>query len=92
MAGICLIAHTNSSERRRRILAEYAYRVRQRAIRRGDDIDGWRLSRLMRDAATPFEVTTAERRYQRWLRASRSAVGLAGSAITVIGPFSKMVV
>jgi hypothetical protein len=70
MAGIYLIAHTNSFERRRRILAEDAYVVRQRAIRRGDDFEGWHLSRLMRDAATPFEVTTAERQYQRWLRAS----------------------
>jgi len=52
-------------ERRRRILAEDARVVRQRAIRRGDDFEGWHLSRLMRDAATPFEVTTAERQYQR---------------------------
>ena len=51
-------------ERRRRILAEDARVVRQ-AIRRGDDFEGWHLSRLMRDAATPFEVTTAERQYQR---------------------------
>ena len=70
MAGIYLIAHTNSCERRRRILAEDGYVVRQRAISRGDDFEGWHLARLMRDAATPFEVTTAERRYQRWLRAS----------------------
>lgn len=71
MAGIYLIAHTNSLERRRRILAEDAYVVRQRAIRRGNDFEGWHLSRLMRDAATPFEVTTAERQYQRWLRTPR---------------------
>ncbi len=70
MAGIYLIAHTNSLERRRRILAEDAYVVRQRVIRRGDDLEGWHLSQLMRDAATPFEVTTAERKYRRWLRAS----------------------
>jgi hypothetical protein len=70
MAGIYLIAHTNSFERRRRILAEDAYVVRQRAIRRGNDLEGWHLSRLMRDAATPFEVSTAERQYQRWLGAS----------------------
>ena len=70
MAGIYLIAHTNSFERRRRILAEDAHVVRQRAVRRGDDFEGWHLSRLMRDAATPFEVTTAECQYQRWLRAS----------------------
>ena len=71
MVGIYLIAHSNSFERRRRNLAEDAYVVRQRAIRRGDDFEGWHLSRLMRDAATPFEVTTAERQYQRWLRASQ---------------------
>ena len=71
MAGIYLIAHINSFERRRRILAEDAYVVRQRAIRRGNDFEGWHLSRLMRDAATPFEVTTAERQYQRWLRTPR---------------------
>ncbi len=70
MAGIYLIAHTNSLERRRRILAEDAYVVRQRVIRRGDDLEGRHLSQLMRDAATPFEVTTAERKYRRWLRAS----------------------
>jgi len=46
MAGIYLIAHTNSFEGRRRILAEDAYVVRQRAIRRGNDLEGWHLSRL----------------------------------------------
>jgi len=70
MAGIYLIAHINSFDRRRRILAEDAYVVRQRTIRRGNDFEGWHLSRLMRDAATPFEVTTAERQYRRWLGAS----------------------
>jgi hypothetical protein len=70
MAGICLTAHVNSLKRRRRILAEDAYVVRQRAIRRGNDLEGWHLSRLMRDAATPFEVTAAERQYRRWLGAS----------------------
>jgi hypothetical protein len=60
MAGIYLIAHTNSCGRRRQILAEGAYVVRQRAISRGDDFEGWHLARLMRDAATPFEVATAE--------------------------------
>jgi hypothetical protein len=70
MAGIYLISPTNIYERRRRILAEDAYVVRQRAISRGDDFEGWHLSRLMRDATTLFEVTTAERKYLRWLRAS----------------------
>jgi hypothetical protein len=70
MAGIYLIARTNSFERRRRILAADAYVVRQRAIHRGDDFEGWHLSRLMRDAATPFDVTTAEHQYRTWLRAS----------------------
>ena len=49
MAGIYLISPTNIYDRRRRILAEDAYVVRQRAIRRGDDFEGWQLSRSMRD-------------------------------------------
>ena len=70
MAGIYLISPTNIYDRRRRILAEDAHVVRQRAIRRGDDFEGWQLSRSMRDATTLFEVAMAERKYVRWLRAS----------------------
>src|SRR5258705_13323009 len=78
-------AHTNRFGRRRRILAEDAYVVRQRAIRRGNDLEGWHLSRLMRDAATPFEVTTAERRYLRWLRASPLRRGQNGCQTAIDG-------
>ena len=41
--------------------------VRQRAIIRGTDIVGWRLSRLMRDANTDAEVNVAERKFAVWL-------------------------
>jgi len=33
-----------------------AHSVRQRATRDGDDLDGWRLSRLMRDACTTTKL------------------------------------
>jgi hypothetical protein len=69
MAGIFSISHLNIDERRRRRLVQNAYVVRQQSIRRGDDFEGWRLARLMRDAATLFQMTTAERKYLRWLQA-----------------------
>jgi hypothetical protein len=88
MAGIYLIAHIN-------ILAEDAYVVRQRAIRGGNDFEGWHLARLMRDAATPFEVATAERQYQRWLRASprrRRAVAESASPPALVAETLALIV
>ena len=51
-----------------RALDNAAYAVRQRAIRRGDDLHGWRLSHLMRDASTDAQVNVAERKYGKWLQ------------------------
>ena len=44
-----------------------AHAVRQRATRDGGDIEGWRLSRLMRDAETDTQVV-AEQSYNVWLQ------------------------
>ncbi|SHN83947.1 hypothetical protein [Bradyrhizobium erythrophlei] len=49
-----------------RILSAAAHVVRQSATRNGDDFDGWRLSRLMREAETDAQVNFAERKYNDW--------------------------
>jgi hypothetical protein len=41
--------------------------VRAQAIRRGNDLAGWRLSRLMRDADTAAQVNLGEQQYGVWL-------------------------
>jgi hypothetical protein len=51
-----------------RILNIAAQAVRRRAIRGGGDLEGWRLSRLMRDAETDTQVNLAEREYDVWLQ------------------------
>jgi hypothetical protein len=51
-----------------RTLDAAAHTVRQQAIRKGSDLDGWRLARLMRDAGTDAQVNLAERKYGVWLR------------------------
>jgi hypothetical protein len=50
------------------LLSEAAHIVRQRSIVSGNDLDGWRLSQLMRDADTHMQVDVAERGYGLWLR------------------------
>jgi hypothetical protein len=45
-----------------------AHAVRQRATRDGRDIEGWRLSRRMREAETDTQVNVAERQYNVWLQ------------------------
>ena len=42
--------------------------VRERAVMRGYDLDGWRLARLMRDANTDAQVDVAERKFRAWRR------------------------
>jgi hypothetical protein len=59
-----------------RALDTAAQAVRQRAIRNGTDLAGWRLSRLMRDARTDAQVDFAERKYGKWLQ-ERVAVTMA---------------
>jgi hypothetical protein len=58
-----------SFDQRCRTLDTAAHAVRQRAIRNGRDLDGWHLSRLMRDAGTDRQVNIAERKYRVWLQA-----------------------
>jgi hypothetical protein len=43
-----------------------SYRVRQAAIERNADIDGWQVARLLRDAQTSAEADEAERRLLAW--------------------------
>jgi IS5 family transposase len=45
-----------------------AYAVREQAVTRGCDLDGWRLARSMREANTDTQVNAAERDYGVWLR------------------------
>lgn len=48
------------------ILSVAAQVVRERATRNGGDLEGWRLSRLMREAETDAQVNFAERKYHDW--------------------------
>jgi hypothetical protein len=41
--------------------------VRERAVMRGFDLDGWCLARLMQDAGTDPQVNVAERKFNAWL-------------------------
>jgi hypothetical protein len=47
-------------------LNDAAHVVRERATQHGDDFEGWRLSRLMREAETDAQVNFAERKYADW--------------------------
>ena len=55
----------NQSARIKR-LAKLAQQVRQVAIDRQGDFEGWRVSRLLREAATPAEADEAERQFEKW--------------------------
>jgi hypothetical protein len=61
-----------------------SHAVRQRATGGADDLEGWLLSRLMRDASTDGEVNIAERKYGVWLQSippqGRFAVSQAAAA------------
>lgn len=43
-----------------------AHQVRQVAIECPGDLDGWRVSRLLRDAMTPAQADEAERQLRIW--------------------------
>ena len=53
---------------RARKLQTSAYTLRQHAIDAGSDLEGWRLSRRMRDAASLREVNAVERELGHYLR------------------------
>ena len=57
--------HANFSQRCF-ILSVTAQVVRERATRHGGDLEGWRLSCLMREAETDAQVNFAERKYRDW--------------------------
>lgn len=59
-----------SFSQRCRSLSVAARAVRERSVTRGYDLDGWRLSRLMREASTDAQVNVAERKFSAWLRAN----------------------
>jgi hypothetical protein len=67
MVEISTKSPANFSQRCR-ILNIAAQAVRRRATREGSDLEGWRLSRLMRDAETDTQVNLAERKYDVWLQ------------------------
>jgi hypothetical protein len=70
MVEISTKSPANFSQRCR-ILNIAAQAVRRRATREGSDLEGWRLSRLMRDAETDTQVNLAERKYDVWLQNCR---------------------
>lgn len=55
---------------RRMSLKGKAYQIRRDAIEHGD-FEGWRISRLLRDASTIEQIQEAERRLERWSRRAR---------------------
>jgi hypothetical protein len=57
-----------SFSQRCRTLDVATHTVRQQAVQRGSDLNGWRLSRLMRDADTDALVKIAELKYGVWLQ------------------------
>jgi hypothetical protein len=57
-----------SFSQRCRTLNKAAYAVRQRVVRNGDDLEGWRLSRLMRDVDSDTQLNVAEQKYGVWLQ------------------------
>jgi hypothetical protein len=59
-----------SFSQRCRTLNTAAHGVRQQATLDGDDFEGWRLSRLMRDAHNDTQVNIAELKYGVWLQAN----------------------
>ena len=61
----------NSRGRRSRTLQGSAYTLRQHAIKSGGDLEGWRLARRMRDAASWRELTTVERDLGQYLQTHR---------------------
>ena len=50
-------------------LGKLAQEVRQVAINRASDVEGWRVSRLLRDAKTPAQADDAERQFRTWEQA-----------------------
>ena len=56
------------SGRRLRQLQNTADLVRQFSLGAGGEVEGWKIARLMREAVTMAQVTTAERRLSIWLR------------------------
>lgn len=73
MREIETVAHRGTLlDERCRHLNDSAHDVRQWAVDHGQDIEGWRLARLMRDADTDTQVKIAERRYGLWLRRAYS--------------------
>ena len=47
-------------------LCKLAKEVRQIAIDRQGDVEGWCVARLLREAITPAEADEAERRFELW--------------------------
>ena len=62
-----LPSHTTSGSRVLN-LQSTAYTLRQQAISRGGDIEGWRLARRMRDVASLNQVDEIEREFGSYLR------------------------
>ncbi len=56
------------SGHRARTRQSSAYALRQHAISIGGDLEGWRLARRMRDAATPHQVRAVESELGRYLQ------------------------
>jgi hypothetical protein len=54
----------------RRLIALHrnAYHVRMFSLGAKGDLEGWQISRLMRDALTLPQINTAERRLKIWLQ------------------------
>jgi hypothetical protein len=63
-------------------LCNLAQEVRQVAINRAGDLEGWRVSRLLRDASTPAQADEAERQFRIWELALSGDISMHLSTFT----------
>jgi hypothetical protein len=61
-----IMDHILQKSARLQRLEKLAHGVRQLAINRPDDVEGWRIARLLRDAVTPAQADEAERQLGVW--------------------------
>ena len=70
------------SARRTLSLQGVAYLLRQQAIANGSDLEGWRLARRMRDAATDNQLSDVEQELGRYIQRNTSQTRDYSPALT----------
>ena len=74
--------HILTTSARLRRLRKLAIEVREISTNRpGGDLEGWRVSRLLRDASTLAEADEAERQFESWEARFRDQSDTIGTAL-----------